>query len=205
MVDPPPDETSTVLTVPDKQRLRQQLRGKRRKHVESLPQAVRALVFSRPPTVVAELVPRGASVGLYYAAAAEAPTLAYARWFHERGNPLALPWFGGRNSPMAFRHWPDPWDDERLQPGPFGLMQPPGKNRAITPDVLFVPLVGFTASGDRLGQGGGHYDRWLAANPSVPAIGLAWDCQRLDTLPREPHDQALALIVTQTRVHMGEA
>jgi 5-formyltetrahydrofolate cyclo-ligase len=66
---------------------------------------------------------------------------------------------------------------------------------------VFVPLLGFTPRGDRLGQGGGHYDRWLEANPSVPAIGLAWDCQKMENLPVEPHDRRLAMIVTPTRVH----
>jgi 5-formyltetrahydrofolate cyclo-ligase len=68
------------------------------------------------------------------------------------------------------------------------------------PDVLFVPLVGFTARGDRLGQGGGHYDRWLAANPHVPAIGLGWDCQLVEDLPREDHDRPLSAVVTPTRL-----
>jgi 5-formyltetrahydrofolate cyclo-ligase len=203
MVDPPPDDSNRVITVPDKQALRLRLRAQRRDHVEALPRAVQALVFSRPPSVVVDLVPKGASVGLYHAGEAEAPTHGYARWFHERGHTLALPWFGGRNAAMAFRHWPDPWDQAGLERGPFGLLQPPGKNRAITPDVLFLPLVGFTAAGQRLGQGGGHYDRWLAGHPSVPAIGLAWDCQLLESLPTQPHDRPMALVVTPTRVHTG--
>jgi 5-formyltetrahydrofolate cyclo-ligase len=67
--------------------------------------------------------------------------------------------------------------------------------------VLFVPVVGFTEDGARLGQGGGHYDRWLAAHPGAVAIGLAWDCQRVDALPVEPHDAPLAAVVTPTRLY----
>jgi 5-formyltetrahydrofolate cyclo-ligase len=39
--------------------------------------------------------------------------------------------------------------------------------------VVIAPLLGFTAEGGRLGQGGGHYDRWLAANPMWPRWGWA--------------------------------
>lgn len=191
MVDPP-------LSL-EKQSLRRDLRALRREHVATLPDAVRALVFSRPPAPVLELVPAGATVALYHASEAEAPTLGYAKWFRENGHALALPAFADRGSAMQFRRWHDPYDDDELEIGPFGLMQPPEASEPATPDVLFVPLVGFTAKGDRLGQGGGHYDRWLAANPDVPAVGLAWDCQQVDRLPHEPHDRKLAMIVTPTR------
>jgi 5-formyltetrahydrofolate cyclo-ligase len=58
--------------------------------------------------------------------------------------------------------------------------------------VLFVPLIGFTAALDRLGQGGGHYDRWLAEHPGAQAIGLAWDAQACDTLPNGPGARSLS-------------
>ena len=67
--------------------------------------------------------------------------------------------------------------------------------------VLLVPLVGFTAKGDRLGQGGGHYDRWLEDREEVTAIGLAWDCQLTENLPVEPHDRRLDAVVTPTRFY----
>lgn len=189
----------------DKQALRRDLRVARRGHVAALPQAVRALVFSRPPAPVLSLVPAGATVGLYCAVGSEAPSLAYAKWFHENGRGLALPWFADRSSPMQFRRWRNPYDPDELAPGPFAMLQPTASSEPTRPGVLFVPLLGFTAPGDRLGQGGGHYDRWLDANRDVPAIGLAWDCQRVDSLPREPHDRTMAMVVTPTRVYEGGA
>jgi 5-formyltetrahydrofolate cyclo-ligase len=196
MVDP--------LPTLDKQALRAELRKKRREHVEALPEAVRALVFSRPPAAVTAMVPEGAAVGLYSACGAEAPSLAYARWFHENGHPLALPWFADRDAAMQFRRWHNPWDEDELEPGPFGLLQPPAESEPLQPGVLLVPLVGFTAAGDRLGQGGGHYDRWIEANRDAAAIGLAWDCQRVESLPREAHDRAMAMVVTPTRIYEGD-
>ena len=74
-----------------------------------------------------------------------------------------------------------------------------GDGAVAMPDVVVVPCVGFTAAGHRLGYGGGYYDRWLAAHREVVAVGIAWSCAELDlvTFAPEPHDVALAFIVTE--------
>ena len=70
------------------------------------------------------------------------------------------------------------------------------------PDVVLVPCVGFTAEGYRLGYGGGYFDRWLAQHPDVTAVGVAWSGSQIDAsaLDTQPHDQPLALIVTERGV-----
>jgi len=189
----------------NKPTLRAKLRAERRAHVAALPASTRALILLRPPAPLAARVPEGATVGLYHASAHEAPTLGYARWFYENGRTLALPWFAGADAPMQFRAWQDPFELSDLEPGPWGQLQPAAGAAEVSPDAVFVPLIGFTSDGHRLGQGGGHYDRWLAANPAVTAIGLAWDVQHVDALPHEPHDQRLAAVVTPTRIYEGAA
>jgi 5-formyltetrahydrofolate cyclo-ligase len=187
--------------VTDKATLRQKLRAARRAHVAALDPATRALILHRPPAPLLTLVPEGASIGLYHAGPHEAPAAGYARFFHERGHALALPRFAHRGAAMDFADWTDPWDASDCEVGPFGLMQPAATARSVAPEVLFVPLLGFTADGGRLGQGGGHYDRWLAAHPDTVAIGLAWDVQLVESLTVEPHDRPLAAIVTPTRLY----
>lgn len=181
--------------------LRRQLRTARRDHVAALPASMRTLVFMRPPAPLLELVPDGALVGLYRATANEAPTAAYARYFIEQGHDLALPSFADTHSAMEFARFTDPFAESDLESGPFGVMQPAGDTDTLEPGVLIVPLVGFTASGARLGQGGGHYDRWLADHPGTIAIGLAWDSQLVDDLPSEAHDIPLSAVVTPTRIY----
>ena len=188
-----------------KQQLRARLRAARRAHVEALPQSIRALILLRPPAPVAGRVPEGAVVGLYHASALEAPTAGYARWFYENGRHLALPWFADRAAPMTFRAWRDPFDGSDLEPGPWNALQPRADADEVVPDVAFVPLVGFTAEGHRLGQGGGHYDRWLADHPDTLPIGLAWDAQLCDSLPLESHDRPLAAVITPTRFYEEQA
>lgn len=88
----------------------------------------------------------------------------------------------------------------------WGIKEP-SKGRqqpAWTFDVMLMPLVGFTLSGQRLGMGGGYYDRLLASfkhRPRKPRlIGLAHDCQQLTELPLASWDQPIEFIATGTRL-----
>ena len=69
----------------------------------------------------------------------------------------------------------------------------------MQPVVVVVPCVGFTRDGYRLGYGGGYYDRWLAANGHVVAVGVAWSFAQVDAtvFGAQPHAVPLALIVTE--------
>ena len=174
------------------------MREQRRAHVEALPDSTRALLLLRPPAPLLELVPDGATVGLYHASRYEAPTVGYAKFFQERGHDLALPRLADA---LDFARFTDPYDHGDLVDGPHGIAQPAADAEALVPDVVFAPLLAFTAQGERLGQGGGHYDHWLAAHPDTLAIGLAWDAQLVDELPTEPHDRALDAVVTPTRLY----
>lgn len=189
--------------VDDKTELRQRMRKLRREHVQALPDSIRALIFSRPPSPVVEMIPDTTSIGLYHPHPHEAPTLSYAKFFHERGHSLALPYFPGRDAAMEFRRWSDPYDEDVLEPGPFGVAQPGPAAAVREPDVVFVPLVAFTERCERLGQGGGHYDRWLGSHRDAIRIGLAWDSQLVDTLPVERHDIHLHAVITSTRLYWG--
>lgn len=66
-----------------------------------------------------------------------------------------------------------------------------------TVDVVLVPGLAFTPTGDRLGQGGGWYDRFLSRRrPGTVTIGIGFREQLVDVLPSEPHDVRLDHIVT---------
>lgn len=76
-----------------------------------------------------------------------------------------------------------------------------------TIDVIFMPLVAFDSAGNRLGMGGGYYDRTLAQLANNQRcqhrpllIGLAHDCQEVTQLPVEPWDIPIDAIVTPTRL-----
>ncbi len=67
-------------------------------------------------------------------------------------------------------------------------------------DLIVVPVVGFDRDNNRLGLGGGFYDRFLARQPQAESVGLAYDWALVAGLPVEPHDAPLDRIVTETGV-----
>ena len=181
--------------------LRRELRQKRREHFAALPDAMRGLVFRHPPAPLLDFIATEAIIGLYHAAGSEAPASNYARFFHERGHTIALPRLETPEGAMSFRVHTDPFGETDLEAGDRGILQPSSDAEFATPTIAFVPLVGFTAHGGRLGQGGGYYDRWLAENRDTVAIGIAWDCQLAEELPLEEHDRPLHAVVTPTRFY----
>ena len=185
----------------DKPGLRRVLARRRRDHVAAIPGAQLGLLFRRPPGALVSLVPPGAVISIYHEMPGEAPASHYGRWFFEQGHRIALPWFANRAAPMAFREWTNPFIEDLLERDPFKAMQPAADAPLLEPQVAFVPLLGFTADGARIGYGGGHYDRWLADHPATLRIGLAWDCQLIDELPLERHDMMLNAVVTPTRLY----
>ena len=110
--------------------------------------------------------------------------------------PVGLPVIDGPGLPLRFREW-SPGSVMVL--GDFGA-EIPESGAWITPEIVIVPLVAFTRQGGRLGYGGGFYDRTLeglrAERPTL-AVGFAYAAQEAETLPLEPTDQPLDLIITE--------
>ena len=65
-------------------------------------------------------------------------------------------------------------------------------------DLVILPGVAFDGQGNRLGRGGGYFDRFLVRVPArVPRVGLAFRFQVVKHLPREAHDQPVDQVVTE--------
>ncbi|NRA60353.1 MAG: 5-formyltetrahydrofolate cyclo-ligase [Psychrobium sp.] len=86
----------------------------------------------------------------------------------------------------------------------YGISEPKLDVSLICPlaqlDVIFTPLVAFDAQGNRMGMGGGYYDRTLARNSHLLTIGLAHDLQQLPCIPSESWDIPLKKIITPSQV-----
>ncbi|GAA5217221.1 5-formyltetrahydrofolate cyclo-ligase [Corallincola platygyrae] len=91
----------------------------------------------------------------------------------------------------------------------YGIPEPRLDATAIAPltslDLLLCPLVAFDAEGNRLGMGGGFYDRTLSrwhpeANPAPYPVGLAHNCQQVEALPAQEWDVPLPMIATPDKV-----
>ena len=90
----------------------------------------------------------------------------------------------------------------------YGIEEPELACPQVVPtqqlDIILLPLVGFDKLGNRLGMGGGYYDRTLAFTRNVDKrpilIGIAHDVQEVDTLPIASWDIPLDAIVTPTQI-----
>lgn len=114
----------------------------------------------------------------------------------------ALPVMRGKNHHLAFREWDLATD---LTDGPYGTREPGPDFHYVMPDIILLPLLAFDDRGYRLGYGGGYYDRTLdiyrQKGHNFTAIGVAYDGQKRDHVPRTRHDQPLDIIVTEQEVY----
>jgi len=86
-----------------------------------------------------------------------------------------------------------------LVSGPFGLLEPNPKNEEAdlgSLEVIFIPGLAFDVKGYRLGYGGGFYDRVLKETSALK-VGVCYSFQLLESLPVEPHDVPVDLILTE--------
>lgn len=92
-----------------------------------------------------------------------------------------------------------------LTAGAHGILEPktsPFDLSSMPRSIIVVPGVAFTIRGERLGRGGGHYDRLLAElPPQAIKVGLAYSFQLLDSLPQSGWDQQLNFVVTEAAIY----
>ncbi len=96
-------------------------------------------------------------------------------------------------------------DPAELTPGKFGVLEPDSRIPEIPADevdLILLPGVAFDQECYRLGRGRGFYDQWLLTLPGSK-IGVGFDHQLLDRVPREPHDVQLDGVIVPSR-SMGE-
>lgn len=140
------------------------------------------------------------TVSAYVAMRSEIDPLPALEALHRQGVRLCLPVVEGRARPLRFLAW-TPGDP--LVPGGFGTRVPAG-GAPVAPDLLIVPMLAFDRRLYRLGYGGGFYDRTLAAlrqSRPAPAIGLAYEAQRMESVPTEPTDIPLDAVATEAALH----
>lgn len=138
----------------------------------------------------------GAVVAGYAAMRGEIDPSPLVAALAERGHPVGLPVIVRREAPLEFWAW---HPGAPLEKGLHGVPVPAPGAAKLVPDILFVPLVAFDRQGHRLGLGAGYYDRTLAdlrARRGVTAVGVAFDEQEVDAVPRAANDQRLDWMLT---------
>ena len=134
-------------------------------------------------------------IGGYYPTNYEIDDLEILNYFFKKGSTISLPKIK-KKSKMEFYRW---YKNDPLWINKYGIPEPVNTDR-VYPDILFVPLVAFDKELNRLGYGGGFYDRYIqkiSKIKKVVKVGLAFSFQKLKTIPTNKHDKKLDIIITE--------
>jgi len=141
---------------------------------------------------------RNAIIGGFWPLSGEIDILPLLNACYDAGHELCLPCTPRVGNPLTFRDWTP---SDTLKKGAFNTREPHPNKAEIYPNLVLMPLLAFTESGERLGYGGGFYDRTLDAlreRGEVFACGVAYAGQKAASLPTDAHDERLDGILTET-------
>lgn len=140
---------------------------------------------------------------IYDALPDEVPTVSIISSARRAGMQLYLPRITGET--LHFLPMPDERDPaEKLVRHPLGMREPAAGSRwraAADRTIVVVPGRAFGRAGERLGRGGGFYDRFLGEitaeeRSSITLVGLCYSVQLLDSLPVDSHDISMDVVIT---------
>ncbi len=144
-----------------------------------------------------------ASLAAYLAMPGEMDPLPAMRHALRSGRPVYVPVVDGEH--LAFAPWTP---DTPMRRGVFGIREPDVDARSLVRpldlELVLVPLLGFDAACNRLGMGGGYYDRSFAARltgPGPTLVGVAHQAQKIPELPARPWDVPLDVVLTDCETY----
>jgi 5-formyltetrahydrofolate cyclo-ligase len=167
----------------DKKSLRAEVRRRIKLMSDEEKQRNAATIFAKVEATVA--FANANCIALFVALWDEVPTTeALERW-RAMGKRVVVPRVEG-DIMRYYDYHPD-----KMAVGAFGIIEPTGEDEvsAEAIDLMIVPARAFTPKGDRLGRGGGFYDKYMSLEGfRAVKYGVAYACQIFDSLPTDPHD-----------------
>jgi 5-formyltetrahydrofolate cyclo-ligase len=138
------------------------------------------------------------NIGGYYPSNYEIDDLDILDLLEKKNFKVSLPIIKKDNQ-MNFYGWSR---NDLLRINKFGIPEPMS-SKILYPDILLVPLVAYDSSLNRLGYGGGYYDRYIEKIEKikkVTKIGLAFSFQKISSIPITQYDKKLDFIVTEKEI-----
>ena len=138
------------------------------------------------------------SIGGYYPSNYEIDDLNILDLLEKKNFKISLP-IVKKNNQMNFYSWSK---KVPLKVNKFGIPEPVS-SKILYPDILLVPLVGYDKNLNRLGYGGGFYDRYIEKIDkikNVTKIGLAFSYQKIKSVPINQYDKKLDYIITEKEI-----
>ncbi len=138
-------------------------------------------------------------IGGYYTYNYEIDVVKILKFLENKNYKISLPKIKKKNQ-MNFFEWSF---NEPLSISKYGIPEPLSK-KIIIPDILMIPLVAFDKDLNRVGYGGGYYDRYLAKfekKKKIIKIGIAYSFQKIQKIPTDKYDIKLDYVVTEEKVY----
>lgn len=185
----------------EKQNLRNYLRQQRRQYHAAVDQLIvdQQLITQWQELTARLFLDANPIIAGYYAVGTELNLLSLLRYLDRQGFCLCLPVLTASHR-MTFKAWAPA---DALIPGIFKIPEPIQAAPNVVPDIILVPLLGFDAQGNRLGQGKGFYDKALyeiRANKEITTIGIGYGCQYLDNIMVCDKDYPMDYILTPEKI-----
>ncbi|MEN6395767.1 MAG: 5-formyltetrahydrofolate cyclo-ligase [Methanoregula sp.] len=146
---------------------------------------------------VMEIIKDGETVMAFTSKEKEVNTKPLILALFEKGNPVVVPIIQKEDISLRLSYLRD---FSALVPSTFGVPEPIGSEipaEAYDIDTIILPMLGFDRAGGRIGYGAGYYDRFLAKNPNLRKIGIAFACQEVERLPVDENDIRMDYIITE--------
>jgi 5-formyltetrahydrofolate cyclo-ligase len=179
-----------------KAKLREEAFG-RRDGLDPVWRAQASLAMAERALTVPELAERE-PISAFWPILSEIDVKILLEALHARGQRLCLPVVA--KPAMIFRVW-EPGDE--LVKSRFGVQEPSSEAPEVSPRAMLVPLAAFDRQGGRIGYGKGHFDTAIAALEArhpVLTVGVAFSVQEVASVPMEPHDRRIDIIVTDAEI-----
>ena len=138
------------------------------------------------------------NLGGYYSSNYEIDDLEILYFLEKKNFKISLPIIK-KNNQMNFYEWSN---KDPLKINKYGIPEPVS-SKILYPDILLVPLVGFDNNLNRLGYGGGFYDRYIEKIEKIKKItkiGLAFSYQKIISVPINQYDKKLDFIITEKEI-----
>ena len=138
------------------------------------------------------------NLGGYYPSNHEIDDLEILDLLEKKNFKISLPVIK-KNNQMDFFKWSN---NDPLKINKFGIPEPISSKK-FYPDILLVPLVGYDNDLNRLGYGGGFYDRYIEKIEKIKKvikIGLAFSYQKIKNMPLSKYDKKLDFIITEKEI-----
>lgn len=173
----------------DKSDIRRKIKNLRMMLSEMEKESAAEEVFGRLEKTAAFMM--ADNILMYHSLPDELQTIRFLRKWRDRKR-FFLPRVNGVNLDIL------PYEETRLEFGSFHIEEPTGDDVVDVDDIelMVVPAVAFDRKGNRLGRGKGFYDRLLSSTKATK-IGVGYEFQLFDSIPSEPHDVAMDMVITQ--------